>query len=128
MRPVLTKYQFSPTNVLYSRTMHYMTFVGENWYLARISRMPVQVVQTFREAPSYDNFQVKATDGLPSIKERFRIVFQNCRRSTLKMSMCMWKGRKTSCEMQGFLSSSFYPPSKVVFIKKMIYGRRNWTQ
>ena len=61
---------------------------------------------------------------LPSIKETFRIAFQNC--CTLKM--IMWKGREKSCEMQGFLSSSFYPPSKVVFIKKMIYKRKNWTQ
>ena len=36
MRPVLAKYQFLPTNVLYSRTMHYITLVGENWSHASI--------------------------------------------------------------------------------------------
>ena len=44
MQPVLAKYQFSPTNVLHSRTMHYMTLVGKNWYSARIGRMPVELI------------------------------------------------------------------------------------
>ena len=60
---------------------------------------------------------------LPSIKETFRIVFQNC--CTLKM--IMWEGEKNHVKCKVFFSS-FYPPSRVGFIKKMIYGRKNWTR
>ena len=40
LRPVLTKYQFSPTNVLHDVTALCKMLVGKNWHLARTGRMP----------------------------------------------------------------------------------------
>ena len=43
IRPILAKYQFSPTNIVYGWNMHYRMLIGDKWCSARTGRMPLPV-------------------------------------------------------------------------------------